>query len=157
PLFWWLRRQLRLCQDYLADDRAAALASPEDYASFLVAVARRHRTTSLVPALGVIDQCSNLTRRVAMLVADHAPLEQRCRMLWTLTVAALALIVVVGLSGLRLDAAAPPSSPQEPAPVKKESKEKLQPDAPKAEALHYSGKVKEHGTGKPIIGATVVV
>src|SRR5581483_10894674 len=22
PLFWWLRRQLRLCQDYLADARA---------------------------------------------------------------------------------------------------------------------------------------
>ena len=40
PLFWWLRRQLRLCQDYLADDRAAALGSPEDYAAYLVRLAR---------------------------------------------------------------------------------------------------------------------
>ena len=36
PLFWWLRRQLRLCQDYLADARAAAAGSAEDYAAFLV-------------------------------------------------------------------------------------------------------------------------
>ncbi len=43
PLFWWLRRQLRLCQDYLADDRAAALASAEDYAAYLVRLARRDR------------------------------------------------------------------------------------------------------------------
>ncbi len=40
PLFWWLRRQLRLCQDYLADDRAAAAGSAEDYAAFLVRLAR---------------------------------------------------------------------------------------------------------------------
>ena len=44
PLFWWLRRQLRLCQDYLADDRAAALASAEDYAAYLVRLARARRT-----------------------------------------------------------------------------------------------------------------
>ena len=40
PLFWWLRRQLRLCQDYLADARAAAVGSAEDYAAFLVRLAR---------------------------------------------------------------------------------------------------------------------
>ena len=40
PLFWWLRRQLRLCQDYLADARAAAAGSAEDYAAYLVRLAR---------------------------------------------------------------------------------------------------------------------
>ena len=40
PLFWWLRRQLRLCQDYLADDRASGMASAEDYAAYLVRLAR---------------------------------------------------------------------------------------------------------------------
>src|SRR5262249_22318456 len=41
PLFWWLRRQLRLCQDYLADARAAEQAPlAEDYASYLVGLAR---------------------------------------------------------------------------------------------------------------------
>src|SRR6266540_2151904 len=42
PLFWWLRRQLRLCQDFLADARAAEQAdAAEDYAEYLVRVARR--------------------------------------------------------------------------------------------------------------------
>ena len=37
PLVWWLRRQLRLCQDYVADARASRQASqPEDYAEFLI-------------------------------------------------------------------------------------------------------------------------
>ena len=79
PLFWWLRRQLRLCQDYLADDRAAALASAEDYAMYLVRLAQARRTVSSLPALGVSDRRSNLYRRVAMLVQDHEPLEHRCR------------------------------------------------------------------------------
>ena len=49
PLFWWLRRQLRLCQDYLADDRAAAAGSPEDYAACLVRLARE---AAAAPAAG---------------------------------------------------------------------------------------------------------
>ena len=51
PLFWWLRRQLRLCQDYLADDRAAALSSADDYAAYLVHLARLGRTALALPAL----------------------------------------------------------------------------------------------------------
>ena len=36
PLVWWLRRQLRLCQDFVADARASRQApQPEDYAEFL--------------------------------------------------------------------------------------------------------------------------
>src|SRR5207248_1617183 len=35
PLFWWLRRQLRLCQDFLADACAAEQAdAAEDYAEY---------------------------------------------------------------------------------------------------------------------------
>ena len=42
PLCWWLRRELRLCQDYLADALAANYAQhPEDYAVYLVGLARR--------------------------------------------------------------------------------------------------------------------
>src|SRR5207302_8833930 len=36
PLFWWLRRQLRLCQDFLADACAAEHAdAAEAYAEYL--------------------------------------------------------------------------------------------------------------------------
>ncbi|HVL15099.1 MAG TPA: M56 family metallopeptidase, partial [Gemmata sp.] len=68
PLFWWLRRQLRLAQDYLADARAAAQAEePTDYAQYLVTLARRRLATPAL-ALGITDRRSNLTRRVHMLL-----------------------------------------------------------------------------------------
>ena len=155
PLFWWLRRQLRLCQDYLADDRAAAHGSAEDYAAYLVRLARMRKVDRgrALPALSVGDCKSNLYRRVVMLVQDREPLEHRCRALWTAGVGAAAALAVLAASGLRLDAA-----PQE-GPALKQPKA----DAPKADAdktgetLHYTGKVKEKGTGKPIAGANVTV
>src|SRR5262249_22755710 len=52
PLFWWLRRQLRLCQDYLADARAAEQAVlAEDYADYLVGLARPRLRAPLRGAL----------------------------------------------------------------------------------------------------------
>jgi beta-lactamase regulating signal transducer with metallopeptidase domain/uncharacterized GH25 family protein len=159
PMFWWLRRQLRLCQDYLADDRARALASAEDYALYLVQLARTRRTGLALPALGVSDRRSNLYRRIAMLVGDHEPLEHRCRAIWSLAAAVLAAVVMVVASGLRLDAAPSPQAPkpQEEKSAPAEPKDKPKDDASKTETLNYTGKVKEIGTGKPIAGAKVVV
>jgi beta-lactamase regulating signal transducer with metallopeptidase domain len=155
PLFWWLRRQLRLCQDYLADDRAAALGSPEDYAAYLVRLAGRCRRSSAaaLPALGIQDGASSLRRRVSMLVTDAGPLEHRCGRLWTLGAAAVTIVMVLVVSGLRLRAAAPDGAPQPAA----EKAAPAQPGAGPGETLHYSGKVKDKDTGQPIAGATVVV
>ena len=143
PLFWWLRRQLRLCQDYLADDRAAALASAEDYATYLVRLAIASERSAL-QALGVSDRRSNLYRRVAMLVQDHEPLEHRCRPLWSVTAG-----VRRPRDGRRLgsSAYAAPTA-QEPTPRTKsaagQTKDVAKPSrARKAETLHYTGKVKE--------------
>jgi beta-lactamase regulating signal transducer with metallopeptidase domain len=37
PWFWWLRREVRLCQEYIADAAAASTGgSAEDYAQFLL-------------------------------------------------------------------------------------------------------------------------
>jgi beta-lactamase regulating signal transducer with metallopeptidase domain len=160
PLFWWLRRQLRLCQDYLADDRAAALGSPEDYATYLVRLARARRSDMALPALGVGDRRSNLFRRVAMLVQDHEPLAHRCRALWSVAAALSAAAVILAVSGLRLDAAPAvgdsKAKPEKAAPQANE-KAVAKVEAPKAETLHYTGQVRELGTGKPIAGAAVVV
>jgi hypothetical protein len=159
PLFWWLKRQLRLCQDYLADDRAAAAGSAEDYSAFLVRLARVRRTGSFLPALGIGDGRSNLFRRVMMLVQDHEPLEQRCRTAWSLTVASVAAGIIVVTSGLRLNA----SAPADEKPATKEAKavhdvEKTPAASkPAEEALNYTGTVKDKDTDKPIAGATVVV
>jgi hypothetical protein len=57
--------------------------------------------------------------------------------------------VIIAASGLRLDGASASAEPQDQAKPKVE--------APKMETLHYTGKVKEIGTGKPIAGAAVTV
>src|SRR5262249_29244215 len=163
PLFWWLRRQLRLCQDFLADDRAAALATAEDYALYLVQLARARQTVTGLPALGVSDRRANLYRRVSMLVQDHKPLEHRCRAPWALAAAVGTLAVIVAASGMRLDCGSageadkPKDSQTEPKDSKESTVTKAKAEDPKPETLHYSGKVQELGTGKPIAGASVVV
>src|SRR5262249_31096007 len=53
PFYWWLRRQMSLCQDFLADAKAASeTGSAEDYAQFLVRLARSRIQPSLPAALG---------------------------------------------------------------------------------------------------------
>jgi beta-lactamase regulating signal transducer with metallopeptidase domain len=159
PPFWWLRRQLRLCQDYLADDRAASLGTPEAYAAYLVRLARCRVAGPSLPALGIGDRRSNLHRRVVMLVKDREPLEHRCRTTWSLTAATTTAAVIIIASGLRLDASAAPVDE----PPAKEAK--AVQDAPKTpgtprsegETLSYKGTVKNKDTGGPIAGATVVV
>jgi protocatechuate 3,4-dioxygenase beta subunit len=154
PLLWWLRRQLRLCQDYLADARAAEQA-PEaaDYAAYLLVLARRALPPPLAGALGLGDRRSHLYRRILMLVAPHQPLERRCLGRWNLAVAACALALLAAVSAVRLDASAPPVPDKDARKKAPKARE-----APKdIKAVHYSGKVTDKETGKPIAGATVVV
>jgi hypothetical protein len=154
PLFWWLRRQLRLCQDYLADARAAAAGSAEDYAAFLVRLARVRTSTLDVPALGIGDGRSNLYRRVTMLVHDHEPLDRRCQAAWSLCAATAAAIVIIFASGLRLGAAPPAAlDPAQGAQAVKTAESKKDDGEP----LHYKGTVVDKDTGKPIAGAAVTV
>lgn len=151
PAFWWLRRQLRLGQDYLADARAAGLADePTDYAAYLVALARRRLG---VPgfALGIAGRRSNLTWRVHMLLLNRTPLSRRCRIAWSCGAALVALGLVAGLAAVRVTAADPPKAEAKPDDAKK-------PTEPvKGETLNYSGVVTDKDTKKPIAGATVTV
>ena len=159
PLFWWLRRQLRLCQDYLADARAAGVGSAEDYAAFLVCLARVRRFGPIVPALGIGDRRSNLYRRIIMLVQNHEPLERHCQAVWSLVVASAATLVIVAASGLRVSAEVPPKA-ESPAKKVEAAKDVAKPPGAKGkarEALHYKGTVVDKDTGRPIAGATVVV
>lgn len=174
PLFWWLRRHLRLSQDYLADARAAGHADPIDYAGFLVALARR-RLSAPALALGMTDRRSNLTRRVHMLLLNRAPLSRRCRAAWTCGALLVAAALVAGVSAVRLTAAplssgltAASSAEASGAATdgralddkrdeKKPAEDKKPAGPAKAETLRYSGTVTDKDTKKPIAGAVVTV
>ncbi len=106
PWFWWLRRQVRLCQEFLADAAAArAAGSPEDYAQFLLSLTKKPAVP--LGATGVTGNNSDLYRRVSMLLQSPNSVEKRCGWLWSLAASAglLALAVCVSGVGLRAEAA----------------------------------------------------
>jgi hypothetical protein len=157
PLFWWLRRQLRLGQDFLADARATDQTSdPVEYAEFLVSLARR-RFTAPSLALGITDRRSHLTRRVHMLLLNEAPLSRRCRLTWSLSAAVLALGLVAGAATLRLASATETQASAEPEQKKPDEVKKASDPPAKGESLSYSGTVKDKDSGKPLAGAIVTV
>jgi beta-lactamase regulating signal transducer with metallopeptidase domain len=114
PWFWALRRQVRLCQEYIADAAAAALDSPEDYAQFLVSWASAPRVPAGV--LGVGGSSSDLFRRITMLLQAPAPVEPHCPRRWSWLAAGglFSLAVLVAGVGLAVGAA--------PVPIKKAQK-----------------------------------
>jgi beta-lactamase regulating signal transducer with metallopeptidase domain len=112
PLCWWLRTQLRLCQDYLADAAAARESSPDTYAAFLAA---RAAGRPLAIGLGIASGKSDLYRRVAMLVQNHRILETRCPFSWTACAAIAAMTIVVGAATFSRKSEAGAGS--KPAPV----------------------------------------
>jgi hypothetical protein len=91
-----------------------------------------------------------------MLLYNRAPLERRCWKPWT-AAAVLGTLALLGLcSAVRLDAdEKKPAAPKKEAPPAA-NKTAEKPAAP-AETLHYTGRVMEKGSSKPIAGATVTV
>jgi beta-lactamase regulating signal transducer with metallopeptidase domain len=93
PLYWFVRRRMRLDQEALADAAAAELTSRQNYAEKLVALAHHvaaRPAVRLSTAVGLWEGPSQLRRRVALLIDDHfthraahllAPLAVRSRRL----------------------------------------------------------------------------
>ncbi|HUY92284.1 MAG TPA: M56 family metallopeptidase [Pirellulales bacterium] len=157
PLFWSLRRQLRLCQDYLADARAAEQgAAVEDYAEYLLAVARRRLTAQPAPALGFGDRRSNLYRRVVMLVKRREPLERRCRTAWNGAFTLATVALAMGVSSLRLGADENRRAVSQSRPASALTATAMDAAAD-PQPLSLGGRIIDHDTGKPIEGATIVV
>ena len=73
PLYWWLRRQMRLDQEMLADAAAAERTGRRQYAEQLVAWSRdvSVRPRPLLPAsVGLWEGASQLRMRVAVFFRD---------------------------------------------------------------------------------------
>jgi beta-lactamase regulating signal transducer with metallopeptidase domain/membrane-associated protease RseP (regulator of RpoE activity) len=99
PWFWWLRRQVRLCQEYIADAAAAAQAGcPEDYAQFLLSLSKS--PTAPLGTTGVLNHSSDLYRRVTMLLQGSVRSEKCCPRWWSLATAGALAGVAVLIAGL---------------------------------------------------------
>jgi hypothetical protein len=110
----------------------------------------------MTDSMGIHDRPSNLFRRVDMLVIDREPLERHCPRSWNLGAGIVTALAILVAASLRAGAAPGGDDPKPKPQTEKPAAADVKP-APNGETLHYSGKVKEIGTGKPIAGATVVV
>jgi hypothetical protein len=132
PWFWSLWRQVRLCQEYLADAAAARSAdSRVDYAEFLLQwTAAGSVPLGGVPtgAAGVAESKSDLFRRVEMLVKTDAGLERRCPWRWSLAVGSGMLALAVLGAGVALTSARAEGTGQE---ARKETTAQAKPEAKK--------------------------
>ena len=166
PLAWWLRRQLRLCQDYLADSHAAGeAAAREDYAQFLVSLAHRRLGLPGTLALSVGDGRSNLYRRVTMLLENRQPLAQHLRWPRRLAIATAAIALIALSSAIRLtaDESQPTPEPAAQARAAAATPRNQPPSNSKsatdetAGAVICTGEVRDALVGKPIAGAKITI
>jgi len=133
PWFWWLRRQVRLCQEYIADAAVVRMVgSAEDYAEFLLSMT----TASAVPvsATGVVGNSSDLFRRVTMLLKTPKRMERTVSWRWTLATAGglLALAILVSGVGPRASASAGLDNVKQGAASADKTTPKDEQDVPKA-------------------------
>ena len=113
PLYWHLAGELRVDQDYLADDAAARIIAHSDtdaeqYASVLLVLAKsrganatRNRLTGQSPALGFADTKPLLTRRIEMLLKDKTCFRRTSRRLWLLMICGLFFGLAAVLGSVR--------------------------------------------------------
>jgi hypothetical protein len=119
PCFWWLRRQVRLCQEYIADAAAVERGvPPADYAEFLLSLA--HAPAVPAAATGVSGHGSDLYRRVTMLLQDPLRIEKHCPRLWSLGAAGGLLTLAVAVAGIGLRPA--PAAAEQPEEKAKEAR-----------------------------------
>jgi len=109
PCFWWIKHQVRLCQEYVADAAAAALSSSEDYADYLLLLSSKapQRLPAGAGVSGVLGNSSDLRRRIAMLLQACRSQENRCPPWWSVAAGLLLTAVAVPVSGLGVHADEP--------------------------------------------------
>jgi beta-lactamase regulating signal transducer with metallopeptidase domain/protocatechuate 3,4-dioxygenase beta subunit/5-hydroxyisourate hydrolase-like protein (transthyretin family) len=154
PLYWLLRRQLRLDQEILADAAAADVAGRHEYAEQLVAWAANvpaPTRLALPAAIGLWEGPSQLRRRIALLLNDRLTILRNCPRPWRLGAAALAISTAAALSLITLQ---PASNAADDTPTTAKS---LRHDNDRSGAVTYTGAAVDKQTGQPIADAKVNV
>lgn len=152
PLYWLLRRRVRLDQETLADAAAAELTSRQAYAERLVDWARRFSTPPrLAGAAGLWEGASQLRSRVRLLLDERFTVvrsaSRRSRVVAGFGCVAVALVA----SLVTLAPAEPPVDERADQAV-----EEAETDSPTAEGPTLRGRITDQ-TGEPLPGVKVVL
>jgi hypothetical protein len=177
PCYWMLRRQLKLCQDQLADHFATSGTSDScGYAELLLELAKSHARAPTILAAS-IGARSNLFRRVEWLLSQDHRLSATCRgriltVAATLLTAAVAAVVMVNPG--RAQPAAATGEAKPPAERRQAGQSvPAQPETPASDkpaidstvldeelpdgSLRYSGVILDKTNEQPVAGAIVTV
>lgn len=162
PGYWALRKELRLCQDLLADHRSTGVVgNAVEYSALLVNFARQRMTIPVAGALTFMDQPSQLTRRVKLLLEQTFLVRTRCTWRFSLTAISAVGLLVLLISGIRVEATRAADTKQDAPAAKAEDTAKPEkPAEPVKEppvALKYFCSVVDKETGKGIPNAHVVI
>ena len=97
PLYWWLRAQVRLASELLADDWAAARGEKREYARQLIRFAEDAGSLAAAPAgvHSVLRSPSEFYRRLEMLMSREDTLDNRCTTKRSLVQVGIAFVIVI--------------------------------------------------------------
>jgi tetratricopeptide (TPR) repeat protein len=133
PLFWWLRRAVRRDQELLADAAAAGDNRPA-YAEELLQLARRAiGPLPLSASVGIWENSSQLSKRIAMLLNENMRIEPRTSRRWRVQAAGLLTLLAAGVSFLTLQPGrSAGGEPKTQTVAKQPGGEKAKPDSNEA-------------------------
>jgi beta-lactamase regulating signal transducer with metallopeptidase domain len=151
PAYWTLRRELRISQDMLADHAAVrATGDAIEYSALLVNFARQRLIATPVGSLAFLDQPSQLTRRVKLLLSSSCEVRSTGSLRFAGLAAALALILMLLAGAVRIDSISQRQAVAEQ-PARESAKE------PAKQAAKYRCRVIDTSTKAGIAGAKVTV
>ncbi|MCI0335751.1 MAG: carboxypeptidase regulatory-like domain-containing protein [Planctomycetes bacterium] len=163
PLYWFVRRRMRLDQEALADAAAAELTSRQHYAEQLVAwahVVSARPTPRLSSAVGLWESPSQLRARIALLIDSQFTVLRSCTRSWRIAAALLAATSALALSTItlqpprRADAQDQPAE-RDPKPLAARSNDPTAPDSiPQLRPNTFAGRAVDEN-GKPVVGVGV--
>jgi beta-lactamase regulating signal transducer with metallopeptidase domain len=152
PSYWRLRKELRLCQDLLADQRSAANAV--EYSELLMGFARKRMSFQLAGALTILDRPSHLSRRIKMLLESPVSLRYRCTWRFSILAAVMAGLFPVLISSVRIEAQ---QVDKDEAKALSTVDEAASSNDNQTTELKYTCRVIDKETGNDISGAEVTV
>ena len=158
PLFWLLRKELRINQDLIADAHAAnSLDDCARYAATLVQFAQQ-RQCQMEGTLAMTHHRSSLFRRVEMLLNDQFVL-RKSRTAVIAGFLCCMLTAAFGLTSLRLTHASAATQLQANEPESADLAQQESADSERAgrESHSHSGRVTDNNTGEAVANATVIV
>lgn len=106
PLFWMLRRELRICQDLVADDQAIKKTDDQlariEYSDLLMFIAKGATNPSIAGAMAFYDRSSQLSRRIKTLLTNRQSLQSRSTQAFCWVSGILLFMISMAIGSVRL-------------------------------------------------------